>query len=218
MHVRPPVGPGARRPASRHEWPLIAVVSSAAAPDVEIRNYRGHHIGRPSIGLPICSRLDASWIVVRGAVDEGAHRPGGHGFRWVRFKRNLRAREPGAERRRGEDYRYPMVDRCRDLVGGRGEDRERLAVLHADQPGPLRPALAPPFVEPVRRDQAAAGGRTRPGTRVWRAVSERALTGLWPIRESLAQSGIEPQRGTESRRRPSRPVRTTATSWSGAML
>ena len=69
-----------------------------------------------------------------------------------------------------------MVDRCRDFVGGCGDDREdlqrlrstarfepafpetgeRLAVLRVDQPGLLHPALAPPLIEFVR--QAAPGG------------------------------------------------------------
>ena len=80
----------------------------------------------------------------------------------------------------------------------------RSAILHADQPGPTRRALALPLVEPVRRDQATAEANAARNEGFGRAVSERALTGLQPMRGSFAHSGTRPQRGIESRRRPSR--------------
>ena len=106
-----PRGPGARQPVSRHEWPRRRrSVSRAARPRAKCRSQRStggivaiRDGGAPE--SPVGDRLDALRIVVRGAVDEGAYRPGGHGLRQVRFKRNLRARRPGAERRRGEDLR-----------------------------------------------------------------------------------------------------------------
>ena len=87
---------GPRRGMDHRVVAMVFRERCGRAPEVDLGNLRGHRGGTPD--LSIGDRLDATRIVVRGAVDVGTHRPSGHGFRWIRSERNLRAGEPGAER------------------------------------------------------------------------------------------------------------------------
>ena len=174
--------------------------------------------------LPTDHRLDALRIVVGGTVDQGAHRlgahrPGGRGFRRIRSEHNLRAREPwanvstaritgirwwiGATISLAVVVRIVMVSIASapppgaDQRSPKAREHEELAVLHADRPGLLRRALAPPFVEPVRRDQAAAGGERGPergfGARRLRTRVDGLAADAWivcPFRHAAPGEGL----------------------------
>ena len=153
--------------------------------------------GRPRISNGTADRLRAAV----GGVPSAAVRArcGPHnGRRW--------AVRPNT--RRGSRPRRPAVRQGPVLSGGC--EGERPAILHTDRPGLFCCTLAPPFVEPARRDQAATGGECGPERGPLPCRSERALTSLWPMRGSLAHPGAKPQRSIERRRRMSRSAPTAA--------
>ena len=68
-------------------------------------------------------RLDATGIVVRVLVDEGAHGVDGHGLRRLRAERYRPARKPRGERIRRQDDRHAVVNWLNDPIGRGREDR-----------------------------------------------------------------------------------------------
>src|SRR5215210_6916703 len=126
--------------------------------------------------------LDATWVVVRGAVDEAAHRVGLHPVLGERREQagQLVALgggvEPDVVGVGGQDHRHPLVYLAHEGVRLGGEDRtgpdlafpalapalpepgegEGPPVLHVDVVGLLGTVRAPPLVETVGRDQAPA--------------------------------------------------------------